>query len=338
MMRLATYNVEWFTELFDDQGQLLNDNSQSIRYGVTKAQRIAAVGAVFQALDADGVMVIEAPDTNHRRSTVTALEQFARAFGLRARRAVTGFASDTEQEIAFLFDPDQIDARHAPQSTVMAPAFDQVVPYHIDGATESLRFSKPPLELLLTLPQPLRLIGVHTKSKAVHDTRDPAEFNRLSVQNRRKQLAECFWIRARVDDILAQNHSLLVMGDFNDGPGQDEYERKFLYSSIEVVTGQYDPTKRPLFDPNALQTARIWGGQAPKSSRFWLGEKQDFFEAMLDFIMVSENLRPSEWRIWHPCHDSKIVQNPDLARSLLTASDHFPVTIDITLPKSTAAD
>ena len=54
-LRLATYNVEWFNTLFDDDGQLINDDSWSGRWNVTKAQQTAALGTVFQALDADGV-------------------------------------------------------------------------------------------------------------------------------------------------------------------------------------------------------------------------------------------------------------------------------------------
>ena len=55
------------------------------------------------------VMIIEAPDTNgqpvHRHGAGDALPAH---FGLRARKAIIGFASETEQEIAFLYDPDRL--------------------------------------------------------------------------------------------------------------------------------------------------------------------------------------------------------------------------------------
>jgi hypothetical protein len=117
-LRLATYNVEWFNALFDDRGRLLEDNSRSARYEVSKAEQLAALGITFTALEADGILVVEGPDTGSRRSTVRALENFARHFGLRQRKALHGFTSETEQEIAFLFDPDRLDARHDPQGTV----------------------------------------------------------------------------------------------------------------------------------------------------------------------------------------------------------------------------
>lgn len=103
-MRIATYNVEWFTGLFDDEDQLLLDDGWSARHNITRAQQAQALGTVFRAMDADAVMVIEAPDQSRKRGTVAALERFAAHFDLRTRKAVIGFANDTQQEIALLFD------------------------------------------------------------------------------------------------------------------------------------------------------------------------------------------------------------------------------------------
>ncbi|MFY8147028.1 MAG: endonuclease, partial [Rhodobacter sp.] len=111
-LRLATYNVEWFTQLFDDANRLVADGQGSARYRITRADQAEALGIVFTALAADAVMIIEAPDQGSRRDTVVALEAFARVFHLRTRKAVTGFASETEQEIALLYDPDRVAVRH----------------------------------------------------------------------------------------------------------------------------------------------------------------------------------------------------------------------------------
>ncbi len=40
-----------------------------------------------------------------------------------------------------------------------------------------------------------------------------------SIENRRKQLAQCVWLRQRVAGHLQAGDSLIVLGDFNDGPG-----------------------------------------------------------------------------------------------------------------------
>lgn len=344
-LRLATYNVEWFNTLFDDDGTPQDDRAPSGRHGIDRATQLAALCTVFAALDADGIMVIEAPDTGSRRSTVTALERFAARAGLRARRAIIGFPSETEQEIAFLYDPDRLTPRHDPRGLPApargshdAPRFDTAFRYDLDadGVSEEIRFSKPPLELALETPNgPLRLIGVHAKSKAAHGHHSAAEFLRISIDNRRKQLAECIWLRARIDGHLAAGDSVIVMGDLNDGPGLDEYEKLFGRSGVEVVLGTTLPPERRLTDPHASLELAQRIGLAPSTARFFRPDSGQWLEALLDFIMVSPDLAAPvtgpapRWRIWHPLNDPAVMANPALSTALLAASDHFPVTLDL---------
>lgn len=333
-LRIASYNVEWFNALFDDRGRLLADDELSARYDISRRQQIEALGIVFTALDADAVMVIEAPDHGSRRSTVKALERFAKTFGLRAAKAIHGFTSGTEQEIALLYDPARITARHDPQAEAKAPRFDGVFRFDIDAdaTPEPIRFSKPPLELALTADgQPLRMIGVHAKSKAPHRARNTAEFTRISIDNRRKQLAECVWLRRRVVAHLERGDSLIVLGDFNDGPGLDEYEKLFGQSGIEIVLGPEADPPLQLTDPHARMALSQRVGVVPSTARFWLAPQERYFEALLDFIMVSPELaaRAPNWRIWHPFNDPGCFKVPELRDALLAASDHFPVTLDL---------
>ncbi|WP_309664414.1 endonuclease/exonuclease/phosphatase family protein [Tabrizicola sp.] len=339
-LRLATYNVEWFNGLFDDRGRMLADAEPSARYKTRRAEQLGALGVVFTGLDADAVMIIEAPDTNGHRSTARALETFARHFNLRARKALIGFPSDTEQEIAFLYDPDRLTARHDPQGAIStthgsteAPRFDGTFRYDLDAdmVFETIRFSKPPLELAVTTSggAVLRLIGVHAKSKNPHGAAGREAMLRLSIENRRKQLAQCLWLRQRVDGHLAANDSLIVMGDFNDGPGIDEFEKLFGHSGVEIVLGTGEAPR--LYDPHAAMALQSRVAFAPTTARFYLAPQKRFFEALLDFIMVSPDLAASQpdWRIWHPFNDPAIIAAPELREALLQASDHFPVTLDL---------
>lgn len=341
-MRLATYNVEWFDNLFDDEGNLLEDDAWSARRDITRADQLAALGIVFTALDADGVMVIEAPDDNGRRSTVRALENFAARYDLRARKAMIGFANDTQQEIAFLFDPDAMTPRHDPRGIAAkkrgatgAPRFDTAFRMDLDtdAAPEVVTFSKPPLELDVKTKSGahVRLIGVHAKSKAPYGARGEKAVTRLAIQNRRKQLAQCVWLRNRIEEDLAAGDSLIVMGDFNDGPGLDEYEKLFGRSSVEIVMGEADGI--PLYDPHARLAVTRRVGAMPATARFYMPDRHRYMQALLDYIMISPDLmeKHPNWRIWHPFDDPVCYRTPELREALLTASDHFPVTLDIDL-------
>lgn len=335
-MRLATYNVEWFANLFDDQDQLMIDDELSGRQDVTRAQQIEALGKVFAVLEADAIMIIEAPNTGRKQNTVRALEGFARAFDLRQRRAVIGFANETHQEIALLFDPEAISATHDPRGdgtgkkgSRIPPRFDGVFRIDLDyDATEELvSFSKPPLELAAMTASgvALRLIGAHLKSKAPHGENSHDGIMRASIDNRRKQLAQAIWLRARIDEHRAAGDPVILLGDLNDGPGLDDFEDLFGRSSVEILLG------KDMYEPHARKALQHRARAVPTTARFKLPGQTRYLQALLDYIMISEDLmaRRPAWRIWHPFEDEVCWSVPELRESLLTASDHFPVTLDI---------
>jgi hypothetical protein len=335
-MRIATYNIEWFNAVFDDDNRLRADDGWSARFEITRAQQVEAIAKVLIALDADAILIVEAPDGNRRRDCVAALENFAAAFDLRQSRAVTGLINDTQQEIALLFDPARIAAAHDPQEGTDAPRFDGKfhIDLDIDANRDVVRFSKPPLELALTTAggRRLRMIGAHLKSKAPHGAQGRDAIMRMAITNRRKQLAQAIWLRARIETHLAQGDDLIVLGDLNDGPGLDEYEGLFGRSSVEIVLGE-DPDAQ-LYDPHARQALQSRIGAAPTTARFFIHEQNRWLEALLDYVMLSPGLvaqNAPRWRIWHPFDDPACYGDPELRDALLKASDHFPVSVDLSL-------
>ena len=326
--RFATWNVEWFDKLFFDDGAPDPSEEWSARYEVTKARQLEAIATVMACIDADAVLVIEAPDASTRRSSRVALETFAEGAGLRTSRAVLGFENETRQEIALMFDPSRVTPRHRPGDHANAPRFDRELGFDLDSdlRAERLVWSKPPLELDLDTPSgPLHLIGVHAKSKAGHGIKDPQERLRVAILNRRKQLAQCVWLRRRVDHRLAEGARLIVAGDFNDGPGLDRFETLFGRSGVEIVLGEGDGA---LIEPHAVP-ARL-GAAMPATARFWNNGARRYMNALLDFAMVSPDLAPgAAWRILHPFDDPEAASDAVLREALLDASDHFPVILDL---------
>lgn len=332
-MRIATYNVEWFNALFDDRGMVLNDHGWSGRYNVTRQDQIAALGDVFAALDADIILLVEAPDHSSDRSTVAALQQFCAHFNLRTDACIMGFSNDTQQELAILYDPKLCSITHTPQASPTAPRFDSSfdIDLDIDARPDRVQFSKPPLETQVRLAsgRMLELIGVHLKSKAPHGARDLQEAMQQSIKNRRKQLAQAIWLRRRISERLATGADMIVLGDFNDGPGLDTYETLFGRSSIEIIAG-LGAQDVPMFDPHVAQVIPTEFGDMPYSARFQGRDHAPHLNALIDYIFVSPNLAAAsgQWRIWNP-YATELPQT--LAQALITASDHFPVTLDIEL-------
>lgn len=341
-MRIATYNVEWFSSLFDDQNQLRRDTEWSARYNITRVQQLDAIAEVIRTIDPDCMLIVEAPDTGRTSSTVTSLLNFSSHYNLRQNAALTGFASETQQEIALLFDDRMVTALHDPVGGSgkydPAPRFDQkiYIDIDVDDRPEPHVFSKPPLEVAIETASGniFRLIGVHVKSKAPHGARNRAAEVRISIANRRKQLAQCLWLRRRIEDHLTAGDDIMVLGDFNDGPGLDEYEKLFGRSGVEIVLGAGNDPDVQLFDPHARARLDPRDAWSPSTARFYLRDSKRYLNALLDFIMISPGLRSKtgpRWKIWHPFDDLDCFENPDIQRALLTASDHFPVTLDLEL-------
>ena len=343
-MRIATYNVEWFTNLFDDQNRLMADQSWSARYKVKRTDQANALAHVFRKIDADAVLIVEAPNTDKKRSSVQALQNFASRFGLRQSRAVTGFESHTDQELTVLYDPDILKMHHDPKGEISdggtitrSPRFDGKfkLDVDVDGQPDVHVFSKPPVELAVThhaSGKTIRLIGVHAKSKAPHGARNRREATEMSINNRRKQLAQCIWLRERVEDHLSADDSLIVLGDLNDGPGLDGYEKLFGKSSVEIVLGSADNPETHLKEPNA----EIWldprQGWSVSTARFYSKQHKRYLNALLDYVMLSPDLvadHAPKWRIFHPFDDPACFNDPKMQTALLTASDHFPVCVDL---------
>jgi hypothetical protein len=209
--------------------------------------------------------------------------------GIRARSVLYGFPNHTQQELMLLYDPDVISARHDPQGPATgkhgraeAPRFDGAfrIDLDIDATEDVVTFSKPPLEAALDTPLgAIRLIGVHVKSKAPHGATTPDEAMSLAIANRRKQLAQCIWLRRRIDAHLAADEKLIVAGDLNDGPGLDDYERLFGRSGVEIVMGGPGRCSSTIPMPNAPCKAGSRRSRRPRGSssrtrnagsrRFW---------------------------------------------------------------------
>ena len=339
-MRIVTWNIEWFTALFDADDLLLCDDGPSGRYGVTRGEQCDALAHVFRALDADLVMIIEAPDQGSRRSCTRALAGFAAFAGIRANVALMGFASESQQEIAVLHAPAALSMVHDPQGYPGpghgGPRFDGSYSFTDPGSgrQEKVRWARPPLELLCqsAAGAVFRVIGVHTKSKAPSGARDADDMVRLGLENRRKQHGQCLWLRERIDALLEAGESLIVLGDFNDGPEEDAFEAQFPRSGVELVLGWDRSPELQLYDLNARKGLSKHLAAAPVSARFRQPDGQ-FISALLDYVMVSPDLRARDpqWCIWNPFDTPRCYGDPDLATALQLASDHFPVVLDIDL-------
>lgn len=325
-----SYNIEWFTNHFEADNSLKSSTESDKKFN--------GVAKVIETINPDLIGITEAPNTTTttgERSTVTALENFGNAKGLRQTKAMTGFISAGSQEIALLYDPNVVNVSHDPggsANTINNPPFNEQFQADSDGddIAELYKHYRPPLEAKITRldnNQDFWVLVAHAKSKGIFTAMDRLHFDRTSEKNRRKLFAECFSIRKRVDEWLAKERPVMVMGDINDGPGFDHYESKFGRSAVELIIGD-------IFDRKNVLNYHIgrpkYGqyGWEPSTASFTDSYTGDRVNALIDHIMASDDFKglgDTPTLIWNPW---QLEEAKPLKNALLDASDHFPVTFD----------
>jgi len=330
MIRLCTYNIEWFNGLFN------NDNS--LKTGDAATGRLDAIRQVLETIQPDFIGLVEAPNTSlsTAEDTRAKLRHFISSTDLPLTGIVTGFISAGRQEIAALFNPQKLSVSHTPgggRGSQKNPRFDGQFFHDTDDdrIKELYKFYRPPLELEVKVkntPHTFQIMVVHTKSKGIFSSMDMVHWQREARRNRLKLYAECEWIRRRVDEWLNDDNHVVVMGDINDGPGMDYYEMKYGRSAVEIVMGD-------IFDPDRLLKSHIgrpvWTsyGWSPSSTNFRDPITHDRVNVLIDHILVSQHMpvmSTQPHRVWNPYDLDDARPLKDL---LFKASDHFPVTLDV---------
>jgi endonuclease/exonuclease/phosphatase family metal-dependent hydrolase len=120
-----------------------------------------------------------------------------------------------------------------------------------DYKLEDGKFARTPVEVnFVKGGHNIRIIVTHFKSLFINGGKamwtDPArktEFVRLSLVNRRRITMEAVEVRKYIDDTMETYPNSIIMGDVNDGPGQEFFESYMLGMDItsELLGSTYLP-------------------------------------------------------------------------------------------------
>jgi endonuclease/exonuclease/phosphatase family metal-dependent hydrolase len=337
-LKLALYNVEWMKELFYSDGspKRADQGSKEERRAGARSARLAAV---VQAMDPDVLCVVEGPDTlvSGARTASGQLEAWRDLHRLDPDyRGVHGFPSGGQQELCALYRQSKTELLFTPENKASRHPFNK--PFLVDTTDrlikEQYKHYRPPLELTFRAPggdnDLARLILAHTKSKGIFDMVDFARFEQLSWRNRNKLYGECFSIRERCDQWFDQDPAakIIVAGDINDGFGLDYYEQRFSRSAIEILLGsvwQPDRILRPVIRRPRLGKY----GWTPSSSRYKDRITEDYFNVLIDHVLVSRAVGVEDPLIWNPYLDDAPDEVKAIKGLLKEASDHYPVSVEI---------
>ncbi|TKJ32455.1 hypothetical protein CEE39_05340 [bacterium (candidate division B38) B3_B38] len=204
-----------------------------------------------------------------------------------------------------------------------------------DGLKERLKWDRKPLEAVAEIgsggPR-LRIILVHTKSKGIFSVVDLHDFQKISLANRKRLVGQALKLRNRLDQLLEEPNPLptIVMGDMNDGPGLDPFEKMIGRSFVETVMGS-------VYNPGKIFHNALWWmtKESGLKKQLWTADFPDPIvshplgyrhRVWIDHILVSPDmLRPAN-PVRYIMDSGKVgAKNRDSRQ----ASDHFAVYCNI---------
>lgn len=204
-----------------------------------------------------------------------------------------------------------------------------------DGLKERHRWERKPLEVVFRLgsngPR-LRTILVHAKSKVIFSVVDLYAFQKISAANRKRLVAQALRLRARLDALLQEPQAIpfVVMGDMNDGPGLDPFEKMVGRSFVETVMGS-------VFEAGKILHNALWWMSKDRNLRkeLWTARFPDpivktgrggYHQVWIDHILLSPDMLQSGGAVRYVAKSGGVAPKN---RDASVASDHFGVFVQL---------
>jgi endonuclease/exonuclease/phosphatase family metal-dependent hydrolase len=199
------------------------------------------------------------------------------------------------------------------------------------GIKETHKWYRRPLEVVFRIgtggPK-LRAILIHSKSKGIFDVVDLHRFQALSEANRKRWIGQALQLRGRLDNLLSVNNPIpiVVMGDFNDSPGLDPYEKTLGRSFLETVMGSVFNPSHVMHNP----LHAIWEAAA-KNKKPWTARFPDPIvtnplhrkhQVLIDHILLTPDMLTPNCLVKYVNGTAAICPKNTTA---YTASDHLGV-------------
>ena len=197
-----------------------------------------------------------------------------------------------------------------------------------DSINEVLRFERKPIEVLFQVKgtdKQLLIILVSFKSKGVFAVADIKQYEYLALANRKKLYGQSKKVRERLNILLKDdpNKNIVVMGDINDEPGMDHFQKKVGASAVETILGD-------IYEPDKIFHNTLWYQTKAKNKKdLWTIEYADpivsnlrLHRAWLDHMFISPSMLKDDSAIQFIKKSGKIAEKNESSK---LASDHFPI-------------
>lgn len=346
LYKVTTWNIEWLGNLLRD----IDDDRKSDNQRARLQQRLLAIYDAIAEIAPDVLCITEGPAGD------TAIDRFVDGLpGYSAVKRPVGepYHQRGQQWIWFLVKDSMAASASLLPITVWRDYTEQASPeaehqanwpVHRWGSIDTTTHNhfRHPQVLTVTLGDTkVEMIGGHFKSKLTtvgnyhsEDADTRRKYIEATLENRIKLATEAQNVRYYLDHRFRQevNPAIMLMGDFNDGPGKELFERQFLFFDLlDNLQGDVFAAEKylnhALFDyPSELRwSVRFNDRIEPNRDPHILLDHILFTQAFVKNRMPL-CVEAHAGKVEHECFDRITAQLP----SGLRLSDHKPVTCLIT--------
>ncbi len=328
-LKITSWNVEWLDKIIDSTDS-------------KKQKRMTAIKQEILEIDADVFCLLEAVKGEEKinrfcseilENKYVAVKSTTNDYKLKGRQWIWFIVKQHLIENASLLPTKIYDE--------FAGASWQVNYWGDFESTKHSHYRHPQILVLDWNNTRLEFIGLHTKSKFVMGGQSAwkkggakkEEFIKKAIKARIKMTTEVANVRAYIDKKFDQvsNPAIFVMGDLNDGPGKEYFEKEFLFFDL-LSNLQGD-----VFSANKYLNHALFDFD---DNLRWTCKFKDFIDKdrnphiLLDHILFTQSLvndslpvkiESKSGFVEHEVHDLINASNPKYAHT----SDHKPVSIII---------
>lgn len=336
-MRIVNWNIEWMNNWFVGRGSVAFRQNHP-RTGITDVDDLCKrVASVIKILVPDILTIEEGP------SDIREMQLFVGTYLIDGQGNhlfdIFGGIDGGAQKLYTLIKKSGEFSNPALATDDLTLALQEPWEADIDGdyLIEGYEFTRLPLVIEGTMQgKNLKIVTLHTKSKYVHNgetlwknLNTRMQFVIAALKNRRRISSEAMRVRKYLDTLLKQNNDsfTVVTGDFNDGPGIDYFESRYLTHNItDILLGS-------TYYPNLLLKHAFL--ERIQEDRRYTAIFNDFIDnirgrhLLLDHILVTPALssRINDSGIAHQEYEAG-TDNSASGRQKYV-SDHRPIYLDL---------
>ncbi len=338
-MKITTFNIEWMNDSFYSSEPRFKESHKKSQYSGPSISNVptlcSRIQGTIRLVNPDILGVVEGPRLQSQ------MEEFVRQYLDDEYSVVASPSERAQRQYLLVRRSSGLSVRtlhEEPRYGEMVKRW-QFYPWgaYLEKDAKPHGFHRKPLVAeIQSEERRITVILLHIKSKHIGlKPTDKKTYVEKAILARQEITSEIKKVRDYLDDALMEEmtRSMVVMGDFNDGPGRDLFEEQFMLQNlVDVIQGT-------LLDPelniyHVLEDLKTGAYTIEFDDPEGGGKKRELIDhILLSPAMFSDTAdflcQKGSGKVEHEAWEMNLGESPDEVRDD-RPSDHRPVSSEIT--------